>query len=411
MKNASPLCRRSFESLETQAVTKAQKKRLEALYQISAFLAKSSSLQEMSHGFAYQVRVLMKADALAVRWSGEDNQKSHILSSANFPLEMQEKESCLLANACACGSFEPDLRIRVIPIKNTEIAPLQYCSKYGYETLVSVPVKLKSKVLGEIDLFYRYEKNLTAEELELVDTFASHLASAVDGMKTIALEKEAAVAKERSMLARELHDSVAQSLAFLKIQSRLLRSSIAKKDGAATAKTMDELDHGLQESMADVRELLLHFRTRTSDDEIEAAVQETLQKFHHQTNLSVSWKVTGEGLPLPQDVQTHVLHVLQESLSNVRKHAAATHVSIAITKGDSWRFEVCDDGVGFDFEEAKRSQLQVGLKIMQERAAQIGAQVELHSKVGEGTSVILHVPSVQSMTTEPLRQESGDVLT
>jgi two-component system nitrate/nitrite sensor histidine kinase NarX len=234
---------------------------------------------------------------------------------------------------------------------------------------------------------------LAAEEFELVDTLASHLATAVEGMRAVALDREAAIAGERSLLARELHDSIAQSLAFLKIPVQLLRSAISKNNSDKTDVALNELDSGLKESIADVRELLLHFRTRTQADDIDRAVQETLQKFHHQTGLQVSRTVSGDGLPLPQDVQIHVLHVLQEALSNVRKHANAQAVVIEIYKGDPWRFVVRDDGIGFD-ECNNRSELQVGLKIMRERAEQIGAKVDVVSEVDQGTTVTLRVPVV-----------------
>jgi two-component system nitrate/nitrite sensor histidine kinase NarX len=226
------------------------------------------------------------------------------------------------------------------------------------------------------------------------------LASAVEGMRALALDREAAISGERTMLASELHDSIAQSLAFLKIQSRLLRNSIAHKDEIKISNSMDELDQGLKESIADVRELLLHFRTRTQSDDIETAVQETLQKFQHQSGIPATCQIRGEGLPLAQDVQIHVLHVLQESLSNVRKHAKASIVRIEIIKGDIWQFDIKDDGVGFN-SDAERNQLQVGLKIMQERAQQIGAQVNVRSRTGQGTLVTLRVPRVKQTTTRP----------
>ena len=392
-----------YGNLESQVQAKtqriaAQKERLEALYQVSGFLAKSNSLHEMSQGFAIQVRKLMKADALAIRWSGEDVGKFHILSSDQFPLNMLEKEKCLMAGTCACGISALESRTRVIPIRSHDVAPLQHCSHHGFETLISVPVKLHNKVLGEIDLFFRHEMSLTAEELDLVDTLASHLASAVEGMRALALDREAAISGERTMLASELHDSIAQSLAFLKIQSRLLRNSIAHKDEIKISNSMDELDLGLKESIADVRELLLHFRTRTQSDDIETAVQETLQKFQHQSGIPATCQIKGEGLPLAQDVQIHVLHVLQESLSNVRKHAKASSVRIEIIKGDIWQFDIKDDGVGFN-SDAERNQLQVGLKIMQERAQQIGAQVSVRSNTEQGTLVTLRVPRVQKTTS------------
>ena len=386
-----------YGNLETQVAAKteriaAQKERLEALYGVSTFLAQTTDMQEMTQGFTQRVRQLMKADAIALRWSGEDPSKLLLLASDQFPQVMQEQEKCLIADTCACGQVRADSRTRVIPITSSDAAPLQHCSRQGYESMIAVPVRMHNKKLGEINLFYKSPVSMSPEELELLDTLASHLAAAVEGMRAVVLGREAAIAGERSLLARELHDSIAQSLAFLKIQVQLLRSAIFKNDNTKTNLALSELDSGLKESIADVRELLLHFRTRTQADDIDNAVQETLQKFQHQTGLQVSSKTIGEGLPLPQDMQTHVLHVLQESLSNVRKHACARSVEIEIHKGEPWRFLVRDDGVGFDLL-GSRTELQVGLKIMRERADQIGATVAIDSIVGQGTTVSLGVPT------------------
>ncbi len=386
-----------YGNLEAQVAAKteriaAQKERLEALYGVSTFLAQTTDMQEMTQGFTQRVRQLMKADAIALRWSGEDASKLLLLASDQFPQVIQEQEKCLMAGTCACGQLRSDSRSRVIPISSSDAAPLQHCTRLGYESMIAVPVRMHNKKLGEINLFYKSLISMSAEELELLDTLASHLAAAVEGMRAVVLGREAAIAGERSLLARELHDSIAQSLAFLKIQVQLLRSAILKNDSPKTNVALSELDSGLKESIADVRELLLHFRTRTQADDIDRAVQETLQKFQHQTGLQVSSKTIGEGLPLPQDMQTHVLHVLQEALSNVRKHAGARSVEIEIHKGEPWRFLVRDDGVGFDLL-GSRSELQVGLKIMRERADQIGATVAIDSAVGQGTTVTLRVPT------------------
>ena len=100
----------------------------------------------------------------------------------------------------------------------------------------------------------------------------------------------------------------------------------------------------------------------------------------------------GEGLPLPADVQVQVLHVMQEALSNVRKHAGATHVELEVARGECWRFVVHDDGAGFDSGQSA-GPLHVGLKIMRERADGIGAQVAIDSAVGRGSTVTLTLPS------------------
>jgi two-component system nitrate/nitrite sensor histidine kinase NarX len=254
-----------------------------------------------------------------------------------------------------------------------------------------VPIRLQDRVLGEFNLFFRHPVLLSAGETELLDALASHLASALEGLRAAARAREAAVSEERALLARELHDSIAQSLAFLKIQAQLLRSAIQRAQPAQVATALDEMDTGLRESIGDVRELLVHFRTRTNTDDIEQALQETLQKFQHQTGLPTTLQVQGHGLPLPADVQVQVLHVLQEALSNVRKHAGATQVVIEVLRGARWRFYVRDNGIGFDTGQ-NRGESHVGMKIMSERAARIGAHVAVLSAPGQGATLTLTLP-------------------
>lgn len=392
-----------YGSLEAQVQAKtqrieAQRARLEALYEVSAFLAKANTIEELSKGFSQRVRAVMKADAVAVRWSDEANQRYLMLASDCFPQDMQAEERSLIAGACACGSLQPDARTRVIPIHSHEAAPMRHCARAGYQNLVSVPVRLQQRLIGEVDLFFRSDVQLSADETELLDALASHLASALEGLRAAALEREAAVGEERALLARELHDSIAQSLAFLKIQAQLLRNAVNRQQTDKVQSTLDELDAGLKESINDVRELLVHFRTRTNTGDIDSALQETLQKFQHQTGLPTRLQVDGEGLPLPADVQVQVLHVVQEALSNVRKHADASHVSLDVHKGEQWRFVVRDNGSGFDTAQ-QHGETHVGTKIMRERAERIGASVQIESQTGQGTTVTLTLPPNPVTTT------------
>jgi two-component system nitrate/nitrite sensor histidine kinase NarX len=385
-----------YDGLEAQVEAKtrrieAQRARIETLYEVSAFLASANTIQELSQGFAQRVRKVLNADAVAVRWSDEANQRYLMLASDCFPADMMEEERSLLAGACACGSLTPDARTRVIPIHSHEAAPMRHCARAGYESVVSVPVRLQQRLIGEIDLFFRGQLQLSADEVELLDALASHLASALEGLRAAALEREAAVGEERALLARELHDSIAQSLAFLKIQVQVLRGATQKAQADQVQTALEELDTGIRESIGDVRELLVHFRTRTNTDDIEAALQETLQKFKQQTGLPTLLQIGGEGLPLPADVQVQVLHVVQEALSNVRKHAQATHVNLEVIKGSQWRFVVRDNGHGFAVH-TEHGATHVGMKIMHERAARIGAQVDVESSPAQGTTVTLTLP-------------------
>lgn len=387
-----------YEGLEAQVAAKtqsieAQRARLESLYEISAFSASAASIEDLSSGFAKRVRAAVGADAAVVRWSDEANQRYLMLAADCFPQDMLDSERSMLAGACACGNLKIDAKTRVIPIIEHEESPMRACARAGFVNVVSVPVRLQQRLLGEIDLFFRSNVQLSPEETELLDALASHLANGLESLRAAALEREAAVGEERALIARELHDSIAQSLSFLKIQAQLLRSAERNAQPEKVQNALDELDAGLKESINDVRELLVHFRTRTNTEDIEAALQETLQKFKHQTGLSTHLQVSGAGIPLPADVQVQVLHVIQEALSNVRKHARATQVFLEVTKGEEWRFVVRDDGHGFGPEVSDRQNVHVGLKIMQERANRIGATVQVHSELGQGTTVQVSLPA------------------
>jgi two-component system nitrate/nitrite sensor histidine kinase NarX len=157
---------------------------------------------------------------------------------------------------------------------------------------------------------------------------------------------------------------------------------------------------GVRECYADVRELLVHFRTRANQEDIEGALRSTLSKFEHQTGIDTELSLSGHGLPLAPDVQIQVLHMVQEALSNVRKHAQARQVQVRVQR-HPWSFEVQDDGVGFDTQgQRSPDSLHVGLGIMRERAQGIGATVQVESALGRGTTVRIALPQQPSPSTE-----------
>lgn len=372
-------------SLETQHA------RLSALYEAAAFVARETSLDTLAQGFARQVRRVAQADASAVRWSDEFNRRYLMLASDCLPQALVDEEQCLPTGECLCGQAQGVALTRVIPIRaEGATGLLGNCQRAGFETVISVPVRLQERLVGELNLFYRHLTTLGEDDRALLEALASHLAGAIEGLRASALQRETAVAEERGLLARELHDSIAQGLAFLKIQAGLLRAALKREDAAQVERSLAELDAGVHESLSDVRELLLHFRTRTNTEDITPALQTTLSKFEHQTGLRTHLQVQGHGMPLDADVQVQVLHVVQEALSNVRKHAQAREVWVEVQQTPVWRVEVRDDGRGFAADAGDET--QVGLRIMRERAQRIGAEVEVASAPGSGTAVVLSLP-------------------
>jgi two-component system nitrate/nitrite sensor histidine kinase NarX len=395
-----------YRGLESKVLEKTQRletehTRLAALYEAAQSVSRAATLDELTQGFARQIRGLMKADAAAIRWSDASNQRRILLASDGLPCSVADAEYCLSTDACVCGQNQAQTHTRLIQVGAQAPTPTQtqahpdgssHCRYAGYASVISVPVRLQERTVGEINLFYSAAITLSDDDRALLDALASHLAGAIEGLRAAALDRESAAAEERGLLARELHDSIAQSLAFLKIQVGLLRNALRHGDTEGVGKALAELDVGVNGSLSDVRELLVHFRTRANAEDIVPALQIALQKFEHQAGLATHLSIDGEGLPPDADVQVQILHVVQEALSNVRKHSRATRVWMNVRQTPPWRVEVRDDGCGFTPSPDSADSIHIGLRIMRERARSVGAQVDILSAPGAGTRVVMTLP-------------------
>ena len=387
---------RSLEDRVREKTAQLEEKheRLESLYEVTNLVTKALTLDELATGFTQRIARIARADGVALRWSDETNRRYVMLASQGLPDSMLNAEHCLVAGDCHCGSPLAPPGPRVIPIRAMQPARMGHCAEAGFETVVSVPIRLHDRLMGEVDLFFHAQIDISPAERSLLDALTVQLAGAMENLRLSALGLEAAVSQERSFLARELHDSIAQSLAFLKIQVQLMRGAIARHDAPQVDHVLGEIDLGVRECYGDVRELLMHFRTRTNAEDIEPALMTTLRKFEHQTGLKASLSMGAHGLPLPPDVQIQVLHIVQEALSNVRKHARASQVWLDVVQQPRWRLEVRDDGLGFAGQQSPPDETHVGLRIMAERAERLGAVLEVLSSPGRGTSVVLSLPAL-----------------
>ena len=396
---------------EKTAELEEKHERLESLYEVTALVARATTLDELAQGFVKSITRIAHADAVALRWSDQANQRYLMLAAHGLPSAMVDAELCIDKGDCHCGSATPLKGLRVIPIHAITTPTLQHCAKAGFDTVVNIPVYFHDKLMGEIDLFFNTRVSPSIAERSLLEALSSQLASAMENLRLNALEKEAAVSQERHLLSRELHDSIAQSLAFLKIQVQLMRTAVQSGNANEIKKVVEEIDLGVRESYADVRELLLNYRTRTNTEDIEPALATTLRKFEHQSGLTATLTMQGQGLPLPPDLQIQVLHIVQEALSNVRKHARASQVWLNVNQQPEWRFEVRDDGLGFIPQNDQLDETHVGLRIMSERAQRIGAELSITSTPGLGSTVTLTMPpSAHPIATNPIDQRESNKL-
>ncbi len=379
-----------------------EQRRLAALYEVSALVSRAQDLPSLAESFVRALQRIAGADAAVLRWTDDTARRYVLLAAEGMPESLSDDERCLLPGACYCGQAEARSGTRVVQLLRDAQAAPPACVGAGFTTLVCVPVATQQRLLGEVDLLYRDASRADPAQQALLEALAGHMAAAMESLRGAALEREAVVARERNLLARELHDSIAQALAYMKIQLQLLRGALHAGDAARSAKALDDLEHGVRDSLVDVRELLLHFRTRTRDEDIEPALRVTLHKFELQSGIAAQLRIDAHGQPLPPDVQIQVLHIVQEALSNVRKHAQARRVELDVRSVPRWSFELRDDGVGFDAEAPDAdSAAHVGQHIMRERASTIGAALHIASRPGHGTRVLLELAAAPPRSLPP----------
>jgi len=404
----------SYRTLEGRVADKtrslaAQNARLATLYDMTAFLNAQSSLENLCRGFLTRLLATTGAAAGAVRLVSRESETLHLFVHEGMTPELADKEHCLRRNECACGEAvtRSAATIHALDGKKTPITiTLPHCVEAGFAVVAAVPVAAQRQVLGIFNLFYRDRHETSSEERHMLESLGQHLGVAIESLRLASRDRELAIAEERNLLAQELHDSIAQALAFLNLQTQMLRKALGESDAAETTRILDEIQAGVQESYADVRELLVHFRTRIAEGDVEHGIRTLLARLEHQTGMRTELRVSGAAMPLAPDDQLQVMHILQEAVSNVRKHAHATRVEVELERGPDYAFTVRDDGRGFDpARMADDAGAHVGLRIMQERAARIGGTVTVASRPGRGTEVALHIPAARHAVADAGEQK------
>jgi two-component system nitrate/nitrite sensor histidine kinase NarX len=385
------------ERVEAETRRLAQRNHeLGILYSVTAFLSEPAPLEALCEGFLDRLSSALGADAGAVRLYQQASDTLYLMTCQGLSEEFIEREAEMNCGDCLCGDvFQSGVPTAFATVDPPPGMKLRTCIREGFATATAFSILCDKQKLGVYNLYFRRPQALSEQEIHLLETLGHHLGVAIENQRLKSREKELAVSEERNLLAQELHDSIAQGLAFLNIQVQLLQDSLRKGKVEEAMQTAGQLREGVQESYDDVRELLVHFRTRVHQSDLDSAINAALEKFEGQTGIKTEFERIGTGAPMVPTDEIQVMHIVQESLSNIRKHAGASNVRVVVKReiGTS-RIVIEDDGHGFDPENDPncRSDRHVGLQIMRERAHRIGGECRITSKPGEGSRVTLTLP-------------------
>ncbi len=297
-----------------------------------------------------------------------------------FPLVRDEAVPGDLCAADRCASCHGDGRL-ASRLESTE---------RGERRIVAEPLVDSGASYGMMPLALAPGKGLEPWQLELAETIGRHIGAALAAAERREEHQRLALLEERSAIARELHDSLAQSLSYTKIQLTRLSALIAGDPGRPEAEqVLAELRDGVASAYRQLRELLTTFRLKAGGEGLASALRETVAEFERHSGVRVDVEDELIGIELSANEQIHVLQIVREALTNVEKHARARRVKLQLKReeGRAICVTIEDDGVGIDPRASPRHHF--GLAIMRDRAALLGGRVDIGGRAGGGTRVQL----------------------
>ncbi|PSJ80712.1 type IV pili methyl-accepting chemotaxis transducer N-terminal domain-containing protein [Neisseria iguanae] len=391
-----------YQNLEQQVADKtydlAQKNHtLETLYYFSHLLSQAQTVAEAAEGFLNKIMDMTPAQAGSIRLIDFQRKRMDLIAHSGLPENLQSAEACRKLEECSCGQAVNQSGDQTVSFyktlpKNQAVAePL--CSQSGFHFLRVFKISSNGVDLGMMTLYFSHADTDNGDD-HLFESLCRQLAITVSNLRLGIENRQLAVLQERNLIAQGLHDSIAQTLTFLNLQIQMLDKALGKSGLNQDAKVNEKLQfikEGVQECYEDVRELLLNFRTKITHNEFNDAVERLITRFRQQTQIDIvtDWQDNGPLLTAEQQLQ--FIFILQESLSNIRKHAQATRVNVSFHNQDDFEMKIQDNGCGFDTADLNdfTENGHVGLNIMFERAQRIHADLNVASQPGQTTISLL----------------------
>lgn len=258
---------------------------------------------------------------------------------------------------------------------------------------VRIPIQYLDTYLGTLQLFFDDEEAANPENRRLYLSIGQHLGVMLEQFRLDDESGRLYTVEARARFANELHDSLAQTLSGLRIQVRVLDETLHQGDEQVTWEEMEKLEDQVEEAVLELRSLIGQFRAPYQLQDIPSSVTKLVERCQRDTDLSVFFQNEWQSDNLAPDMRTDVIRIVQEALNNTKKHARASNVRVLIRNRDGFcRIVVEDDGIGYDEQQLSGPVPlgeHVGLQIMAERAAKLGADLKCESEPGEGSRVML----------------------
>ena len=262
----------------------------------------------------------------------------------------------------------------------------------GELLVLSILLQYRSDILGAIHLFFRDDASFDLDSYSaLLISIGQHLGSAVEKFRLLEEESELLVMQERTRLSHELHDSLAQTIASLRIQIRVIDETFHSNDEKSIWHQMERIEYTIDQANNQLRELITHFRMPINEQGLIPSIETSIRQTQEEMGIPIYFQNEWPQQEFSEDVELNVLRIVQECLVNIRKHSRAEVVRVLLSnRNGEFIVLIEDDGIGFE-ENAVVSQhgRQLGLYILRDRAREINARLDIESEPDDGTRIHL----------------------
>ncbi len=366
---------------------------LKILYDVVSSINTAHSLDDLLTRFLYTFKRITRAHGAAI-WLEHNHQEPELCASSGIDEELLLPERhdirrCLYERAATEGKIWVDRDLQ----KCEKIAGRRFFEKDDIG-LVSVPMRYRGMITGVINLFL---DRAIIERMEsfkpMLSSIAHHLSIAIERYHNEEVNRDHLIREERTRIAHELHDSLAQTLASLRFQVRVLDETMHQGDESTTWQQLERIENSLDEANTELRGLIANFRAPAYQRGLIQAIEQIVSQFRNETRIRTYLQKDMSASTFPKDTETQILRIIQEALWNIRKHSQAKTVRILLRDNPDERCHILieDDGVGINRQVYGSPGEHVGLTIMRERAFKIGGDLRVESEPGEGTRVTLEI--------------------
>ncbi len=365
---------------------------------LAADLAVGGELEPLLGRFLVSITALAGAQAGAMRVLTDDGLYLRLVAQLGMPAQVLQTERLVERNCGMCGvAAHADMLGWVDNI--------QFCARHNKDAyfglqcrrVLAISLPHGDQILGIYNLFFEDETQLSTETESMLRLIGQLLGLALHNARIERERLRMTVMKERQEMVNEVHDAIAQTLAYVKMRLPLLNQAMLAHDDERSLKYFGDVKKAVGEVHDNLREVMTYFRTRMDPLGLLHALQGIADGFFDRTGILLEVRNLAQNLDLSDEQEVQVFHIVQEALANIAKHSMAKHAVITIARTpQTLEFLVEDDGLGLTVSGNQAAALtrnsHLGLEIMQGRARRLGGSLDVGVSVGSGTRVRLQLP-------------------